>query len=168
MLRRMSTVRFALAAFATATLLSLPTVALAHAELVASDPADGAVVPDPPQVLSATFSEELAEQSQIIVQDASGSEIARGGVSPDDETLMTVELPDLAAGGYAAHWTAVAADDSGVTRGTINFTVGPGASPAPAPTDETDNAETPAELLIVLVAAIALVGALAWFLIRRR
>jgi methionine-rich copper-binding protein CopC len=164
----MSMIRLALAAVGIVTLLSLPVLALAHAELVESDPADGAVVVDPPRALNATFSEELAAQSQIVVQDASGVEIARGGVSPDDEALMTVELPDLAAGAYAAHWTAVAADDNGVTRGTINFTVGPGASPTPAPSDGTDTTGTPTELLTVLIAIIALAGALAWFLIRRR
>ena len=126
---------------ALAVLLLLPGVVLAHAELVESDPADGASIESAAHTLSATFSEPLsAERSRIVVRDAAGNEVARGGVSGDPET-MTVDLPALAAGNYLARWTAVGIDGH-VERGTIEFSVvepppptaSPQAEPTPSPT----------------------------------
>lgn len=113
-----------------------------------------------------------AEGSNIVVQDAAGSELARGGVNPDDDMQMTVDLPDLAAGSYVANWTAVTPDDQGVTRGTISFTVGPAASPSPQPTAAPAAPDSgqpiSSDLLLALLIAVIVVGLLASSLLRRR
>lgn len=125
-------------------LLALALLALtageasAHAELIGSDPVSGATV-STPTTLTASFSEPLGtDRSRIVVRNAAGDEVARGGISADDETVMTVELPALPPGSYSARWTAVTPEDGGVTRGTITFTVSalpasPGTSPAATP-----------------------------------
>jgi copper resistance protein C len=110
-------------------------LAMAHAGLVESDPAEGETV-ETPATLSALFDEELdPESSQVVVRNVAGDEVARGGVSDDDELVMTVALPELPAGEYLARWTAVTPDDQGVTRGTISFVVAqPLATDPPEPT----------------------------------
>jgi copper resistance protein C len=109
--------------------------AMAHAGLVESDPAEGETVVTP-ATLRALFDEELdPESSQLVVRNVAGEEVARGGVSDDDELVMTVALPELPPGAYLARWTAVTPDDQGVTRGTISFVVAqPPATDPPEPT----------------------------------
>jgi copper resistance protein C len=137
--------RFALLAALMA--LAVPAVSLAHAELVESDPADGTTITTP-YTFRAEYSEDLGGNSRIIVHDASGNEVARGGISDDDPRVMTVELEALPAGDYVALWRAVTPSDNGVTRGTIEFRVGAAATPSPTPatappTTRTDAPSTP-------------------------
>jgi methionine-rich copper-binding protein CopC len=119
-----------------ALVLSLlaPAVAMAHAELVSTDPAEGATVEGSPTEISATFSEALlAEGSGLSLRDAAGERIAVGDVDPDDEErLVITDVPDLAPGEYEARWTA-RSDDGHLERGTWTFTVIAPASPTPAP-----------------------------------
>ncbi|CAN5860497.1 hypothetical protein BH24CHL6_BH24CHL6_05370 [soil metagenome] len=123
---------------------SVAGLVMAHAALVESDPANGETV-GTPATLTALFDEELERaSSQIVVRNAAGQEVARGGVSDEDELVMVVELPQLPPGDYLARWTAVTPDDGGVTRGTINFAVAqPTATDPPAPTS-TPAVATPA------------------------
>jgi LPXTG-motif cell wall-anchored protein len=130
-----------------AMLMSVSTVA-AHAELVSSDPADGETI-ETPFTLTATFSEEFAsdtERSFIRVQDAGGDIVASGGQSPDDATMMTVELPALEPGEYTVRWQTTTEDDNGVERGTFTFNVAAAATAAPTATPiptRTTGASTP-------------------------
>ena len=122
-------------AFVAATLLVLlATVSVfAHAELVESDPADGETI-ETPYTLTATFSEEFdpnPQRSFVVVEDPAGDEVARGGVSEDDPTMMTVDLPELEPGDYTVRWQTTTADDQGVERGTFTFNV---TAPTPTPT----------------------------------
>jgi copper resistance protein C len=113
-------------------LMLLPAAAVAHAELVVSDPAQGDTIVTP-YTMTATFSEALnVERSRIVVRDATGTEVARGGATQADATSMSVELPQLTPGVYAAQWTAVAADGH-VTRGRIDFIVEPAPTPSAVP-----------------------------------
>lgn len=95
--------RFISALVAVSLLTLLFTVsALGHAHLVESDPADGDTI-ETPYTLTATFSAEFdpnPQRSFVRVVDPSGAEVARGGVSDDDPTVMTVELPALEPGEY--------------------------------------------------------------------
>jgi hypothetical protein len=82
-----------------------------------------------PYTLTATYDEELKPgASTIVVQDSSGAQVASGTVSDSDEKTMTLELPQLPDGQYKVLWTAVTADDNGVTRGTYLFDVAATAS----------------------------------------
>ena len=159
----------------------------AHAELDGSDPPDGGTI-TAPYTLTATFSEEIGtDRSQIVVTNAAGEEVARGGISVDDARVMTVDLPALDAGGYLASWTAVTPDDNGVTRGQFRFTVAPtprttASTPTPAatPTPVTPTpAPTPAGrgeptasgtdiLLALAIAAVVLLALGAYVFTRRR
>jgi len=141
--------------FLSACLLiaSAPAIALGHAELVESEPADGEVVEGQPERFVARFSEDLTGNSRVTVRGADRNRVAEAGVS-DDPRLIVVELPALPAGQYSARWTAVG-DDGHVTRGTVEFavtlpvaavTAAPTASPAAAsPTPAIATATPPAE-----------------------
>jgi methionine-rich copper-binding protein CopC len=131
----------------TAALIVLLSAApvFAHAELEESDPADGATI-QTPYTLTATFSEEIGtDRSWIeVVSVASGAEVARGGISEEDATVMTVDLPALEPGEYVANWTAVTPDDNGVTRGQITFTVAVAATASPTATRTPGSSATTA------------------------
>lgn len=116
------------AAGVSLVLASVPVYA--HAELEESDPPDGETITTP-YTLTATFSEPLEDRSRVqIFELGDSTELARGTVSANDPTVMTIDL-DLTSGEYIARWTAVTAD-GGVTRGNFNFNV---AGPPAANTD---------------------------------
>jgi hypothetical protein len=120
----------------------LAGAAAAHASLVESDPPDGATIDVGPASLTATFDEDLGGRSRVVVDDADGEEVARGGISADDPRVIIVELPPLPPGQYDARWTAITPEDGGVTRGTITFTVEPPATPSPDPSAKPTPAGT--------------------------
>lgn len=124
------------AVLACLLVLSVAGLAAAHAELVESDPADGETI-ETPATLTATFSIELdprPERSFVVVRDASGTEVARGTVSEDDPTTISVELPALPAGDYTVRWQARDPTDNHTERGTFAFTVvDPPPTPTPSP-----------------------------------
>jgi methionine-rich copper-binding protein CopC len=154
------------------------TAVLGHAELESSDPAEGATITTP-YTLSATFSEELnAESSSLVVQDSTGKTVGTGAVSATDDKVMTAELPGLPAGGYQVAWTAVTADDNGVTRGVYQFAVAaasatgqviaPPATSGPAPSGTTGQPTGNAnDYLLPLAAVIVIVAAIAGYFIYR-
>jgi methionine-rich copper-binding protein CopC len=117
----------------------LPAGVLAHAELEATVPADAAAVEGSPIEISATFSEALAiDGSSLTLRDASGGELATGGLDPADQARLLIDpVPELAPGDYEVQWAA-ATDDGHLERGTWTFSVTaaptPSSSPAPSPT----------------------------------
>ncbi len=108
--------------------------ALAHAELVKSDPADGASLDQAPAEVRAWFSEELdPDASLLMLQDAHGQMV---GLEPGhvdlmaaDRDVMLLKVPRLEPGTYRVQWHAVAADDGGVSEDSFTFTVGMAAQP---------------------------------------
>lgn len=94
----------------------------AHAHLQSSTPASDAQLTEPPKTLTLNFSE--AAQLALLKLLADGKEIA----IPLDKTAKpgrtyTLSLPALAPGSYTVQWTAVAADDGHVTKGTFKFSI---------------------------------------------
>jgi len=127
-LRRLAAALLALFVF----VLSAPAT-FGHASLETSDPEEGGTIATP-YVLVFRFDEELkADGSSVVVRDASGTEVATGGLSQDDEFTQVVDMPAVPPGAYQAHWIAITADDNGKTQGDVNFTV-IAATPSPAPT----------------------------------
>lgn len=139
--------RFIGALVAAALLVLLSTVSvLAHSELTESDPADGETI-ETPYRLTATFSEEFdpdPQRSFILVEDSAGDEVARGGVSDDDPTMMAVDLPELQPGEYTVRWQTTTAEDQGVERGTYTFNIAASATPAPTATPNPTPSVAPA------------------------
>jgi copper resistance protein C len=95
---------------------------LAHAKLQGSTPANNAQLTEAPKSLTLRFSE--AAQLAVLKLLSGGKEIP----VPIDKTAkasdtFTLTLPGLAPGKYLVQWTAVAADDGHVTKGTFDFTI---------------------------------------------
>lgn len=160
-------------AFAGMACLALATPALAHASLVSSDPSDGGTLTAVPFTLTATFDEELTpDGSSIVIEGPSGVQVATGTVSANDRKTMTADLPALPAGNYTVRWTAVTADDLAVERGTYTFgVVSAAASATPMTTSPPPVVATASgnDLVIALVlAAIAIIGVLAFVFVRGR
>ena len=133
---------FAGVAFGILLVLALTGVALAHAELETSTPADGATVPSPfdgPIVM--TFSAALADGSKADLHGPDGAVIASATIDGPGATMtITFDAP-LAVGDYQIKWVSVA-DDTDLERGTIAFTVAP-APPSPSPTPTPAPSPTP-------------------------
>lgn len=103
----------------------------AHAELVSSDPADGAQLATSPATITLTFSEGVVGKSAFNLI-LNGQTIGTGKAANDGDTTMTLGGLSLEPGAYTIQWTSVA-DDGDLLRGTIKFTVLQGSAPsAPA------------------------------------
>ncbi|HEY3336619.1 MAG TPA: copper resistance protein CopC [Candidatus Limnocylindrales bacterium] len=177
-------------------LLALGLVApvLGHAELISSDPDDTAVLGTPPTVITLTFSEGVVGKSSFKLLGPDGATIGTGGPVGDGPDTMTLNGLSLAPGGYTIEWTSVA-NDGDVQRGTLTFTVNepasgaatpspppsqasaaPTASPSPAvaatpapsrSADTTPVSSSGTDVLLPIVAALALVGGIGAVVLRR-
>jgi copper resistance protein C len=95
---------------------------LSHAKLQSSTTADNAQLTQAPKTLTLNFSEAAQLARLVVVGD--GKEIS----IPIDKTAkasqsFTLPLPGLVPGKYTVQWTAVAADDGHVTKGTFSFSI---------------------------------------------
>ncbi|WP_164745325.1 copper resistance CopC family protein [Georgenia faecalis] len=136
-------VRLALATLAL-VLLALPTLVLpaqAHDALVASEPADGAVLDASPERVRLTFSGDVLDVGPVVVvTDATGDVVADGTpeVAGPDVTLPLASA--LPGGGYDVAWRVVSNDGHPI-EGAFGFTVtgvaaeptSPAAAPSPSP-----------------------------------
>jgi hypothetical protein len=184
-----------LAAFAL--LLALASPVAAHAELVRAIPADGETVTEPITVVSGRYSEDLISGSRLEITDGSGARVASGGIDPEDARRMVArpESP-LTDGTYTVQSTARSADGH-VERATWTFTVAVPASPSPTPEPTptpsdaspspsataspsespsatptaspapTDPASGSGDVLLPIIAALAIVATGAGFLLNR-
>jgi methionine-rich copper-binding protein CopC len=108
---------------ASIALLAAAGAASAHAHLVSSDPAAGAVVAAPKSILL-TFSEKLEAKF-------SGADLSKGGaplgsqslLDPKGGKILTVSPgAPLSPGAYSVKWHAVSVDGHR-TQGEVAFTV---------------------------------------------
>jgi methionine-rich copper-binding protein CopC len=95
----------------------------AHARLQSSVPADHASLSEAPKTLTLQFNE--AAKLAILKLTTGDKEIS----IPVDKSAkasqtFNLPLPGLAAGKYVVQWTAVAADDGHMTKGSFDFTIG--------------------------------------------
>ncbi|WP_025602598.1 copper homeostasis periplasmic binding protein CopC [Burkholderia sp. WSM2230] len=107
-----------------AAALLLASTAFAHAHVVSSEPAANAEVAAPGEV-TIHFTEPLEPAfSKMTLADANGKPAASAASQVDkhDARVMHLPLPQLGAGRYAVHWTAVATDGHR-TQGDFTFTV---------------------------------------------
>lgn len=95
---------------------------MAHAKLQSSVPSKDAQLTEPPKTLTLTFNEPA--QVAVLKLIGGGKEIP---ISVDKNAKaspsFTFPLPALAPGSYTVQWTAVAADDGHVTKGSFAFSI---------------------------------------------
>ena len=100
---------------------------LAHAQLVASSPGSGTVVPEAPEEIRLVFSEPLEAVSSLDIADLQGSPllVRVGEIDPDDPYALVVTDPPLEDGGiYLVTWRTVSAADGHSAEGFFYFGVG--------------------------------------------
>jgi methionine-rich copper-binding protein CopC len=168
-------------------ILVITSPAFAHEIiLLASEPANGDIIPASPPILKAVFNEEMdAQQSTIQVFDSSGKQVdaGDGGVDlkdPNHATLIAT-LPPLPEGAYLVKWHVVLLDGD-PTEGQYNFFVGTPAAAeaanfAPIPEAEmitSTSADSPPEkssnttlLIIGGVLTLVLAGGIAFMAMRK-
>jgi copper transport protein len=123
--------RACLGAAAGAALALLPISASAHAQLVSSNPAPGAVLDHPPTAVELVFSEPVTAAGRGISVYGPDGRLASSGSARADSRHLSVQLAAGAEGTYAVIWTVVAADTH-PSRGALTFSIGH-PSPVKAP-----------------------------------
>ncbi len=114
--------------------LSAASAVLGHSDLVASDPADTAVLATPPTTVTLTFSEDLDPGKSSFRLVGPAGTVGTGSVSADP-VVMTLDGLALAPGDYEIQWTSAALDGD-ILRGTLTFTVSQPAQASEAPSAE--------------------------------
>ena len=100
---------------------------LAHAQLVTSSPASGAVLPESPEELRLVFSEPLEGQvTSLDLAALDGTPILEraGEVDPEDPHALVVAAPELADGIYTITWRSLSSADGHIIEGFLHFGVG--------------------------------------------
>lgn len=111
-------------AFALLVALIPAGAASAHAELIATDPADGAVVDKAPEALTMQFSEDVSLRPDgVRVLDSTGKRVDAGAATASGSDVTVPLDGTIADGTYAVAWRAVSADGHPV-RGSYTFSVG--------------------------------------------
>ncbi|WP_210504501.1 copper resistance CopC/CopD family protein [Nocardioides xinjiangensis] len=111
------------------------TPASAHAELIETDPAEGAVVQTAPETVTLTFNEPVRLTAQeIAVYDAAGGAVPSTATAGGTEVRVGLTgAADLADGTYVVSWNVLSGDGHPIS-GALTFSVGaPSASVTPPP-----------------------------------
>ena len=129
----------ALVALALVALGAAP--ASAHAELVETDPVEGAVMERAPETVTLTFNEPVRLTAQeVAVYDAAGDEVGSTAAASGPE--VTVDLDGAASlrdGTYVVSWNVLSGDGHPIS-GALTFSVGaPSASVTAAPEPESSS-----------------------------
>jgi len=142
--------------------------ASAHATLVSTDPAEGEVLGETPDVVTFTFDETVSLTDRSIqVFDAAGEPVESDATAEDE--VVTADLPDtLADGTYVVAWRVVSADGHPIS-GSLTFSIGaPSETVVPPPLEGDPVAGTKADLGIthaVGYAALLVAGGLLVFVL---
>jgi hypothetical protein len=113
----------AAAGLAVVVLLGVAPSAWAHAELVASDPADGARLATAPQRIELTFTEPIDPDGAVIfVSCANRSYWSVGSITAKDDSLTMPVTPAGRAGPCTVNYYVSSADGAPV-RGEVGFTL---------------------------------------------
>lgn len=117
--------------------------ARAHAQLLRSEPAEGARLQSPPEEIRLWFNEPIsAAYLSARLLDVNGRPVEPLSFRREasDPTLLVVQLPPLAEGLYSVSWRVLSEADGHFTQGLLVFGVGEGVwpdaageSPPPAP-----------------------------------
>jgi copper transport protein len=145
--------------------------AAAHATLLSTDPAEGEVVAETPDVVTFTFDEPVSlTEGAIQIFDAAGEPVEATAASEDE--IVTADLPEeLPDGTYVVAWRAVSADGHPVS-GSLTFSIGaPSETVVPPDVDADPAGGSKADLCIAqsigyagLLVAVGLVVFSSWVL----
>jgi copper transport protein len=125
--------------------LAAPAAALAHANLIRSDPADRAVVAAPPRVVRLVFDDTIrAEPGTKAIRNAGASILAGKPRVVDKRTLLIPLRRGLRPGDYTVLWRALS-DDGHSIAGIIAFGIGT-ATARPQPALSLPSQEQPVEV----------------------
>lgn len=141
------------------TVLLTPGPAQAHAILVGSDPASGAVLAVAPVSVHLRFDEDLAptfRSAQLV--DASGRPLPGARVEPSGARDVVLDLPPLPGGSYGVLWQVLSAEDGHATSGVVVFTVGSAAAAVHLPSAGADGGR-PEEVAVRVASLLAEAGA---------
>ncbi|HUO46947.1 MAG TPA: copper resistance protein CopC [Acidimicrobiia bacterium] len=126
-------------------LLYLALPAAAHANLVATSPADSSQSDEPPARVTVTFDEPVALPTGALrVFDQEGNRVDRGDYGPgtSPEIIFVTLDPSLSDGWYIASWR-ILSEDGHPLQGAFTFEVGEGGDPpAPGVIDEIVGGES--------------------------
>lgn len=118
-----------LAAMMLLAAIAAPNRAFAHAALVTTDPADGAVLGQSPTQFSLTFSEPVSPLVLTLVR-PDGMAVALTSFRLSDQTVEIGHPEALGAGTHVLSWRVISADGHPV-GGSVMFSIGaPTAAPA--------------------------------------
>lgn len=142
-----------------ALLLLVPaSPAAAHATLVGSDPAQGAVLETAPEQVRFTFDETvIGVPAGIRVFDATGTEVASSASVRDAELVVAIE-EEVGEGTLVVLWRLVSADGHPI-GGSLSFSVGAPSDVVDVPTSNAD-ADTEAPLLLSVARWLGYLGLL--------
>ncbi|GAA5154343.1 copper resistance CopC/CopD family protein [Nocardioides marinquilinus] len=139
----------ACAVAALAAVVGTAAPASAHATLISSDPAEGDVLPETPDVVTFTFDEPVALTGESVqVFDAAGDPVEAESKASDE--VVTTDLPDeLDDGSYVVVWRAISADGHPIA-GSLTFAIGaPSAEVAAPQAAEAEQGDVRAVLSVV-------------------
>ena len=105
-----------------AALAAVSWPALAHAELVAAEPAPGETVPAGLAKLRLTFNEPISPASQVVVYADQFQTVAGVTSTVEGDVLQASLATPLDEGTYTVQWTALGSDGHPV-QGTYQFGV---------------------------------------------
>ena len=101
--------------------------AAAHAVLVSSNPANGAILSQPPREIRLSFNEAIeARFSSVTLTRSDGKKVQTGGSSSDAQKRsdLVASLPSLQPGKYQVRWQATSADSHRI-QGSFGFEISP-------------------------------------------
>jgi copper transport protein len=139
-------------------LVLAPAPASAHATLVSTDPAEGAVLETTPERVTFTFDESvIGDPAGIRVFDASGDEVASTATVRDSQLFVDLD-EEPGEGTLVVVWRLVSADGHPI-GGSLSFSVGAPSDAVDVPTTTAD-ADTTAPLLLSVVRWLGYLGLL--------
>jgi copper transport protein len=126
-----------------------PSTALAHASLLASNPADGAALATAPATLTLSFNEPV-EPIAIRIVDGQGTASEVTQIRRDGANLILTPSAALDKGAHVVSWRVVSADGHPV-GGSLTFWVGPREAALP----QVSNSESPTVRIAIWIVRIA-------------
>lgn len=159
---------FLSAVLAILTAVTLTSDGQAHASLLRSDPADGAILPASPGEIHLWFDEPISatfSSAQLFDVDSQPIEIISIRSDPSDPSHLIVEIPQLPEGVYSMLWKMLSEVDGHFSQGLLVFGIGEEADLGAATIAPTADPPPPIQEVVLrwinFIALATIVGSLA-------